>query len=276
MKPNLSLSFGLRYEYNTPPRETDRRIENTFNDPALNLVPGLRTFLDGRTEIFEPDRNNLARVSVWPIRLNYSELTAPPFFVLGYGIFFDQALGAVVSQSRNVYPNFLTLNLAGGIPTQAGVGFVITDPTLPFFPCPDAAALPDSCAVTQPGTLNTLNPEMTLNCLVNINSSFPGGFGFTLPARELEMPTAQHYAFTFDQELRDNLSLSVAYVGTQGRHLLRLTTPNLGANAYLLPTRINVVGNQPNVLGFALGPGQRIDSTGRDYRRAASVHSGRR
>jgi outer membrane receptor protein involved in Fe transport len=41
VRPNLSVSIGLRYEYNTPVRELNRRIENTFNDPALSLVPGL-------------------------------------------------------------------------------------------------------------------------------------------------------------------------------------------------------------------------------------------
>jgi hypothetical protein len=261
MRPNLTLSFGLRYEYNTPPRETAGRIENTFNDPALNLVPGLRKFLDGRTEIFDPDRNNFGP----RVGLAYSpELFGPnrtSVFRLGYGIFFDQTLGAVVSQSRNVFPNFLTLNLAGGVTTQAGVGFVITDPSLPFFPCADRG-LVRFLPVTQPGTLNTLNPQMSLSCLVNLNTSFPGGFGFTLPARKLEMPTAHHYAFTFEQQLRPNLVISVGYVGTQGRHLLRLTTPNMGPNAYLLPTRIDVARNQPNVSGFAIGPGQRISPNG--------------
>ena len=260
--PNLALSFGLRYEYNTPPRELNRRIENTFTDPALNLVPGLRTFLGGRSEIFDADRNNFGpRLALtYSPKLFGSNRTS--VFRLGYGIFFDQALGAVVSQSRNVFPNFLTLNFAGGVPTQAGVGFAITDPSLPFFPCPDASGNPRFLPVTQPGTLNTLNPQMSLKCLVSINTSFPGGFGFTLPARRLEMPTAHHYAFTFDQQLEDNLTISLAYVGTQGRHLLRLTTPNLGPNAFLLPTTINVVGNQPNVLGFAVGPGQRITPAG--------------
>jgi len=262
MRPNLTLSLGLRYEYNTPPRETARRIENTFADPALALVPGLRRFLDGRMEIFDADRNNFGP----RVGLAYSpELFGPnrtSVFRLGYGIFFDQALGAVVSQSRNVFPNFLTLNLAGGIPTQAGVGFVITDPSLPFFPCRDSQGSVRFLPVTQPGTLNTFNPQMSLSCLVNINTSFPGGFGFTLPARELEMPTAHHYAFTFEQQLRDTLVMSLGYVGTQGRHLLRLTTPNLGPNAYLFPTSINVVGNQPNVSGFATGPGQRIQPNG--------------
>ncbi|MFN2511691.1 MAG: carboxypeptidase regulatory-like domain-containing protein [Pyrinomonadaceae bacterium] len=262
MRPDLTLSFGLRYEYNSPPRETTRRIENTFTDPSLALVPGLRRFLDGRTEIFDADRNNFGP----RVGLAYSpELFGPnrtSVFRLGYGIFFDQALGAVVSQSRNVFPNFLTLNLAGGIATQAGVGFVITDPSLPFFPCRDSRDNVRFFPVTQPGTLNALNPQMSLSCLVSINTSFPGGFGFTLPARELEMPTAHHYAFTFEQQLRDNLVISLGYVGTQARHLLRLTTPNLGPNAFLFPTRINVAGNQPNVFGFAAGPGQRIDPSG--------------
>lgn len=262
LRPDLTLSMGLRYEYNTPPRETSRRIENTFDNPALALVPGLRRFLEGRTGIFEPDRNNFGP----RVGLAYSpELfgrNRTSVFRFGYGIFFDQALGAVVSQSRNVFPNFLTLNLAGGIPTQAGVGFVITDPSLPFFPCNQAQGSVRFLPVTQPGTLNTLNSQMSLSCLVNINSSFPGGFGFTLPARELQMPTAHHYAFTFEQQLRDNLVISLGYVGTQGRHLLRLTTPNLGPNAYLFPTQINVFGNQPNVSGFAIGAGQQISPSG--------------
>jgi len=259
---NLSLSFGLRYEYNSPPRERNRRIENTFNDPALNLVPGLRTFLAGRTTIFDADKNNFAP----RLGLAYSpELFGPnrtTVFRLGYGIFFDQALGAVVSQSRNVFPNFLTLNFAGGIPNQAGIGFNITDPSLPFFPCADGQGRLRFLPVTLPGTLNILNPEMALSCLVSINTSFPGGFGFTLPARHLEMPTAHHYAFTYEQQLRANLVIAIAYVGTQGRHLLRLTTPNLGPNAFLLPTIINVAASQPNVSGRAIGPGQRLDANG--------------
>src|SRR5688572_31393051 len=31
----------------------------------------------------------------------------------GFGIFYDQILGAVVSQSRNVFPRFVTLNFGG-------------------------------------------------------------------------------------------------------------------------------------------------------------------
>lgn len=261
IRPELSINLGARYEYNTPPRELRGRIENTFNDPSLTLVPGLPVFLGSRKEIFEPDRNNLApRVGIAYSPRLFGNLTS--VFRAGYGIFFDQAIGAVVSQSRNVFPNSLSLNFAGGLAGQGNVGFNITDPTTPFFPCRNAAGAVQFLPVTQPGTLNTLNPAISLPCLVAINSSFPGGFGFTLPARNLESPTAQHYAFTFEQELRGSLALSLAYVGTQGRHLLRLATPNFGSNAFLIPTVINVVNFQPNVAGRALGPGQRPDANG--------------
>jgi hypothetical protein len=203
VRSNLTLSLGLRYEYNTPVSETQRRIERTFNDASLTLVPGLGNFLDGRETIYDPDRNNFAPRVAFAYSTDLLGGNRVSVFRGGYGIFYDQAIGAVVSQSRNVFPNFLTLNLAGGLANQNGVGFNITDPTLPFFPCTDADGtrfLP----ITQPGTLNTLNPDVPLSCLVSINSSFPGGFGFTLPERKLEMPMAHHYALTWEQELNAN------------------------------------------------------------------------
>ncbi|HEY3102192.1 MAG TPA: TonB-dependent receptor, partial [Pyrinomonadaceae bacterium] len=255
VRPNFTLSLGLRYEYNTPVSETHNRIERTFNDGSLTLVPGLGNFLAGRQTIYDPDRNNFAPRVSFAYSTHLFGANRASVIRGGYGVFYDQAIGAVVSQSRNVFPNFLTLNLAGGLANQTGVGFNITDPTLPFFPCTDASGtrfLP----IVQPGTLNTLNPAVPLSCLVGINSSFPGGFGFTLPERRLEMPLAHHYSLTWEQELNADNVIAVAYVGTLGRQLLRLTTPNLGPNAFLIPTLVNVVSFQPNVSGLALGPGQ--------------------
>jgi len=268
VRPNLTVSLGLRYEYNSPPVEGQRRIERTFGDPSLALVPGLGNFLGGRNRIYDPDRWNFGpRLGV-----AYSTHLLGPqrasVLRAGYGIFYDQAIGAVVSQSRNVFPNFLTLNLAGGLPNAIGgnpipnsFGFNITDPTLPFFPCPGPQGVV-FLPIVQPGTLNTLNPAVPLACLVAINTSFPGGFGFTLPERKLRMPMAQHYSISLEQELNPNAVVSLAYVGTLGRRLLRLTTPNLGPNAFLIPTSVNVVGFQPNISGVALGPGQRPGTAG--------------
>ena len=287
IRPDLSLSYGLRYEYNTPARETGRCVESSFDDPSLSLVPGLRRFIGGRAQAYEPDRNNFApRLGV-----AYSpDLFGPERTTVlraGYGVYYDQILGAVVSQSRSVFPRFVTVNLAGG----RGNVFFDPDNLAPF----TALSLlnPSSSSLVQPGTLNRLNPNSTLaeqialiNCIAsagggNCGTLFGGinlgdfavpsasGVEVTLPARRLQMPMAQHYSFTFEQQLNPDTVVSAAYVGTQGRNLLRFTTPNLGTNAILLPLVFDVSLRganqfQPNFFGVAVAPGTRI-SPGGDF-----------
>ncbi len=195
-RKNLSLAFGLRYEYNTPPREVHNLIERTFNDPALNQVPALRAFIDGRKQIFEPDRNNFAP------RIGFAY--APKFFgrdrvtVLrgGYGIFYDQALGAVVSQSRNVFPTFLTLNFGGFRASSSESQLTFTTPGQ-FAPV-------NGIPIVKPGTLNQLNPALGLNAVLDYlngkpgGQSFPDALGLTLPTRVFNSPLAHHYSLAVE------------------------------------------------------------------------------
>jgi Carboxypeptidase regulatory-like domain len=264
VRRNLSLSLGLRYEYNTPPREVNRRIERDFNSPDLSapLVSGLRSFINGRTEIFDPDRNNIAPRVGFAYAPNLFGLDRPTVIRVGYGIFYDQILGAVVSQSRNVFPSFQTLNFAGGINFlnfPPGVRrFNIFTPTTARITCSGGP----SVQFIVPGTLNTINPSVPPTCVAGANEGvFPGGFGLTLPARTLEMPMAQHYAVSFEQQVGRSAVVSAAYVGTQGRHLLRLTTPNLGPNVIVGTSFFDVDGSsQPAFSGFVFEPGSRISS----------------
>ena len=232
----LSLSMGLRYEYNTPVREVNRRIEDTFNDPALNLTPALRQFIDGRTSIYDPDRNNFApRLgAAWLANHSGNRLTV---IRGGFGVFFDQILGAVVSQSRNVYPTFLPLNFGG-------LNASVSEVPLNFFN-PGRTIVTTSSGqfvtLSQPGTLNRLNPALTLDRVFTIiNGSFPDALGATLPTRELQMPRALHYDIVVEQQLGRDLVVSAAFVGTQGRNLLRFTTPNLGPASTVVPTTLGV------------------------------------
>ena len=232
----LSLSLGLRYEYNTPVREVNRRIEDTFNDPALNLVPSLRQFIDGRTQIYDPDRNNFAP------RLGFAYLAKPGGNRLtvirgGFGVFFDQILGAVVSQSRNVYPTFLPLNFGGLNASASEVPLNFFNPGRTIVTTSSGQFVP----LAQPGTLNRLNPLLTLDRVFTIiNGSFPDALGATLPTRDLQMPRALHYDVVVEQQLGRDLVVSAAFVGTQGRHLLRFTTPNLGPSSTVVPTTLGV------------------------------------
>jgi hypothetical protein len=267
VRPNLSLSLGLRYEYNTPPRELNRRIERDFNSPILAdpLVSGLRTFIDGRTEIFDPDHNNFAPRVGFAYAPDLFGADRQTIIRAGYGIFYDQILGAVVSQSRNVFPTFQTLNFAGGLdfsPNLPGVrNFSIFSPTTAIIRCSGAGPF---VPLIVPGTLNTLNPNVPPTCVAGANeNTFPGGFGITLPARRLETPMAQHYSVTFEQQVGRGIFLSAAYVGTQGRHLLRLTTPNLGPNVFFGTTFLDVNEfGEPVFSGFVFEPGSRISPDG--------------
>ena len=244
---NFALTLGLRYELSTVPTEVDRRIESTFDSQAVkdfiafehslgkiafnNDVSGLEHFLGGRTKIFEQDSNNLAPhiAFAWdPFGKGKTSIRA------GYGIYYDQILGAVVSQSSSVFPSFVNLNLAGGLNEQRN-----------FF----HDLLPSNPAsIALPGTLNRFdsgaNPDPVIFILQQaINTNLATGPTFVLPAADLVTPYAQHWGLTIEQAFKNDFLASVAYVGTRGTHLLRTATPNLGANSIPVVTSINVPGD---------------------------------
>lgn len=278
VRPNLSLSFGLRFEYNTPVWETSRRIENTFDDPALALAPGIRTFIAGRNRIYDPDKNN------WGPRfgLAYSLQAFGPdrltVIRAGYGLFYDQILGAVASQSRNVYPTFLTLNFGGLAAIGGPATLTLTNPARTFISLPPATIVP----IQQPGTLNRYNPQVPLDVLLRVlNIVFPSALGATIPARNLEMPSAQHYSVAVEQMVNSSLTVSLAYVGTQGRHLLRFTTPNLGPSSTIAPVsfssfQLNTLQGLfqvPEVLGMVRSPNRSVAGIGAIHQFETSANS---
>lgn len=240
---SLSLAVGLRYETNTTPRESNNRIEQTFNNAALDLVPGLRTFTGNRDQIFQPDRNNFApRVSA-AFSPNLFGKDRTTVFRGGFGMFFDQILGAVVSQSRNVYPTFLPLNF-GGL-------FAQTDDVRLRYINPATTSLQGVPLVRG---INQLNLPLNVGLVQLLNQNFPPAFGLTLPSERLNLPNAFHYTLAFEQQLSRELTVSFAYVGTSGRSLLRFTTPNLGSATNILPTRFAAVGIEPRVFGRVCVP----------------------
>ena len=150
-------------------------------------VPGLGTFIGGRARIHDPDRDNFSP------RLGLSY--APHWFGepgatrirVGYGHFNDQILGAVISQSRNVFPTFVTVNTAGGF------GNLL----FPLLPLGLLNPSNPNLGLVVPGTLNPLNPNVPLaehlrriNLLASAGGVLPGASGVeaTLPARKLEGP----------------------------------------------------------------------------------------
>jgi len=243
---NLTFNLGVRYELNTTPKEADRKIEQTFNQTLPSFLSGLNQFIDGRTNIYESDRNNFAP------RLGFAYSPNSDTVIRGgFGMYYDQILGAVVSQSRNVFPTFTTANFGGGGSSINPLGiFTLFNPRNAFFGTDEqgrmiicnlaniVVGLPvGNCnpnnSFVQRGTLNTINPNLTTQQLGFLNSIFPSGslFETTLPSKVLDTPLSYQYSIGVEQKLLKNTFLSAAYVGTTGHNLLRFTTPNLGGNA---------------------------------------------
>lgn len=266
VKPNLSISYGLRYEYNTSPKEADNKIEATFQQPLPAAVAGFAAYINGRNKIYNADRNNFAP----RIGLAYSP-NASTVIRGGYGIYYDQILGSVVSQSRNVFPTFTTVNFGGGLPCYL---FRASDSICPFTISPNnngfvfnlltPANNPNAMSVA-PGTLNTssingsgvtlfnlatLTPFNQTGSPLSVRSGSP--FGATLPTKQLNTPMSHQYFIGMERQIsKKDMFFSIAYVGTTGRDLLRFTTPNLGSNYILKINEISILSpNFANTLGY--------------------------
>ncbi|HEX8399686.1 MAG TPA: carboxypeptidase-like regulatory domain-containing protein [Pyrinomonadaceae bacterium] len=275
IKPNLSISYGLRYEYNTPPKEADEKIESIFRQalpkvPVPNLtavgnpiivpdaIAGLNEFIDGRSGIYESDRDNFAPRFGLAYSPNQSTV-----FRGGYGIYYDQILGSVVSQSRNVFPTFTTVNFGGGLPCYL---FSVAQGVCPVTISPNnngyvfnlltPTANPTARGV-QAGTLNTLDSSGIRGAFAFLHLAKNGNgspFGATLPARQLETPMShQYYAGIEHQLFGRDMFLSVSYVGTTGRNLLRFTTPNLGSNFIARINELSILSAPSTISGYVSG-----------------------
>lgn len=306
-RPGLVIDYGLRYELNTVPREQNNRIEKTFalnqlpaNDSNLGLavgIPGangqlalralnstallnsfnstigaLNRFLDGRTAIFDEDRNNIApHLSfAWDPFVNSTTQAGRNVIRGGFGMAYDVALGSVVSQSRNVFPTFLPINLDANtfsfiandptvqffVPGETGFFSIFNPIFVPIYPFDRSTGLANRQGLLQGGALNTLNvpaglQQQLFGLLFNptlANPSNPtqgassltvqpsgSGLAFTLPVKKFKSPYAMHYNLQYERQIANDYLLNVAYVGSRGVNLTRFRTPNGGTNSPTFP-----------------------------------------
>lgn len=251
VRPRFTLDFGLRYENNTVPTSVDGRIEDAlalkglpspgnsrFDSPARtakfnNAVNAYRGILAGRERIYDADKNNFGP----HIGFAWAPWEEGKTVVRGgYGIYYDTTLGAVVTQSRNVFPRELPINVD---PSFLQFDFYSLNNPANLRLVRDADGNftnpVDLLRRTSCNQFNTCNQfggaagdfVGIIGQLFDQNAP-GGGLAFTLTEKGMRSPYAQHWHLTVEREFRNDYFLSAAYVGTKGTKLTRLLTPNLG------------------------------------------------
>jgi hypothetical protein len=202
-------------------------------------VAALGDLNGGRTKIYDSDANNFGPHLGFAWDPWSDGRTAVRG---GYGVYFDTILGSVVSQSRNQFPDEVPVNV-----TPSFLGTDILN-----LPNPAVLAIRDAHGniirqLIAPGTVNQFggNPEdfaALIGTLVQQNYN-TGGISTTIPVKDLATPYVQQWHLTVEHQFLDDYVVSVAYVGTKGTKLTRLTTPNLGPNVTpFLPVAVAAPG----------------------------------
>jgi hypothetical protein len=249
--PNFRVTTGLRYELNTVPNTVGNRLEGAF-DRGIELAKQARSpeLCGSRCNDLEKDLQDLTfsvafggdRNNIAPrIGFAWDPLGRGRMAVRGgYGVYYDQFLGILINQSRNVFSDFIPLNLAN---FSVFSGANNTSMTFLFNPAnPAVRQVNPNLNVIAGDPLNTLNTlSADLNPIsqlvirlfsLQLPSLFPTfpGLDLVLPARDLRSPYSQQYGITLERELFADYLWAVSYVGTRGVKLLRVATPDLGLN----------------------------------------------
>ena len=154
-RPNLTLNFGLRYEYNTPP------VDPTDRMSVLNLATGKIANV-GTSGISRsgtrPDRNNLAP------RAGFAWSVSPKTVIRGgYGVYYDVGL-LVASTALYFNPPYFTIRAF--FPTQTSL-LTLSDP------------FPARGGITPAASLSSLSPDLVSAYLqhwnLNVQREIAGG-----------------------------------------------------------------------------------------------------
>ncbi len=184
VRPNLTLNYGLRWEYYGVPFDANDNFTNLFADPSgpapftFTVVgPGHRPAWDNEYANFEP------RVGfAWdPFKDGKTSIRG------GYGIFHDRVYGNLFENSRG-NPPFQEPFTANPLNSLTGL--------------PAPTTVPTSATV----------------------QNFADGGGFVFPILidpQFHTPYSENWNFGIQRQLTDSLQLEIEYVGVRGLRLFR-------------------------------------------------------
>ncbi|MGH6628297.1 MAG: hypothetical protein ACREB3_01035, partial [Burkholderiales bacterium] len=199
VRPNFTLTYGLRWQFNGIPYEADGLFTHLFEDPS---GPGPFTFVpvgpNADRRLYNNDfRNFEPRFGFsWdPFKNGKTSVRG------GYGIFHDRIFGNLFGNSR------------GNPPFQRDVQ------SFPFFEFIDTLAPP----------AEQVPSDTASNCVFDFNTFGCSNLALIFPVlfdQNLKMPYSQNWNLGIQRELPGNVIVELNYVGTKGTRLLRLVDGN--------------------------------------------------
>ena len=232
LRSNLTVTLGLRYEYNSPKRDLQGR--------SFSLIPGQQStrFTGAPLGLVFPGDANTPVGSNFPDKRDW----APRFGFAwdpkgdgktsirgGFGIFYDILKGEDNLQFNGQLPFFaasdLFFNPLDGSPTSPATN--LSDPF---------------------GNLGLTNPFPSTPPPSNLDFAAAGylpvgGGGVYYVTPHLRTPYIYQYNLSIQREIARNTTLNVAYIGSDSHMLTSL----LDANPFVLGTKTRVLNTQPGV-----------------------------
>lgn len=204
-RPNLTLNFGLRYEYFNVLSERDDRVANFVFGPNGGLA-GSR--VEPTSQLYDPDRNNFApRVGfAW----SPSRFRDKLVFRGGAGIFYNRIEQVVFANTRGNPPFFARYSICcGTAPTDFGTPFVGGQIQYTL----GASASPFSFPA---------NPALAVG--IDPATGAPAGRTVEVYGALADTPVPYVYLYSFDvqYELPWQLAATVGYQGSSSHGLIRL------------------------------------------------------
>jgi outer membrane receptor protein involved in Fe transport len=213
LNKRLTLTVGLRYEYNSPKYDTEGR--------TFSVIPGLQSsvFTNAPTGLVFPGDKGAPRGVNFPVKDNW----APRFGFAwdprgdgktslrgGLGVFYD-ILKAEDNLQFNGQPPFFSGAFFGFNPLPPGQSSIVTNFSDPFA----AVGIPNTFPSTPPPSNVDFSPYLPFGA---------GSLFFVDP--HVRTPFTYQYNLSLQRELARNLSLEVGYVGSSSHGLTSLQDVN--------------------------------------------------
>ncbi|HSZ61158.1 MAG TPA: TonB-dependent receptor [Terriglobales bacterium] len=269
VRPNLTLSLGLRYEYSTPKLDTQGR--------SFSIIPGLQsvTYKYAPEGLVFPGDPGAPRGANFPDKTNFAPRIGFAFspgsssktsIRGGFGIFYDVLKGEDNLQFNGAPPFYSepsagfaclqSANNPGCVPTPTGTGWpavtaatglcpAATTAGLPFYCQPWGVGVPNPFPSTPPDASTAFNPATGGQFLPF--GGYESALFFVKP--HLHTPYTYQYNLSVQHEVARNLIAEVNYVGSSAKGLTALQDIDPFDLSTLSTNPTRVLNEQPGIQG---------------------------